>query len=137
MDRISRRACARTEFALGGWIAAVILSTLVWRLPTARERSAVLGFLLIFILLASAFQDRFGGEGLRCQNRYFETIADLEAAGLTLAVIRFGLLVDHYVVVERVEEGQVVVADPFRGHRSLTLEEFEIAWRHTGISLGR
>jgi len=42
---------------------------------------------------------------------------------------------DHFVTVLQVTDELVTVADPARGMRIITLEDFETDWRRTGITL--
>ena len=65
-----------------------------------------------------------------------KTLAELkEQAGLTLAVIKFGLFVGHYVTVLDVTDSQVVVGDPINGLQNLTYEEFLQEWCCEGVVL--
>jgi len=88
-------------------------------------------------MLASALQNHYGKDGLICEFRLFKGISDLRDAGLTLAVIHMGFLVDHYVVVLKVTDESVIIADPFSGKRTLSHREFANNWRLLGITLKR
>lgn len=88
-------------------------------------------------VLRDALQQRYANEGLICEYRHFKTVEELRGAGLTLARIRFGLLVDHYVVVLQVGDSEMVVGDPFQGKRTLSKTEFAESWRFCGVVLGR
>ncbi|MDD5326456.1 MAG: cysteine peptidase family C39 domain-containing protein [Phycisphaerae bacterium] len=87
--------------------------------------------------LRTALQNRYGSEGLRCQYRRFDSIAQLKDAGLTLAVVKNALLSDHCIAVLEVRDNTVIVADPVTGKRSLSHEQFEKIWRFSGIVLKR
>ncbi|MFA5239294.1 MAG: cysteine peptidase family C39 domain-containing protein [Phycisphaerae bacterium] len=87
--------------------------------------------------LQTALQNRYGSEGLRCQYRRFDSIAQLKDAGLTLAVVKSALLSDHCVAVLEVRDSTVILADPVTGRRALSHEQFEKIWRFSGIVLKR
>lgn len=86
-------------------------------------------------ILASALQKRYGTSGLQCDYRHFKSTAELKNAGITLAVIKFSLLVDHYVTVLAVNDERIVVGDPSRGLASYSHEEFARKWRFIGVVL--
>lgn len=88
-------------------------------------------------ILASALQDYYGRDGLVAEYRAFHDIAELKQAGLTLAVVKFSFLVDHYVTVLEVTDSAVIVGDPLSGRESLSHEDFLQKWRHTGVVLKR
>jgi len=87
--------------------------------------------------LYTALQERYGTEGLRCQYRYFDSIAQLKDAGITLAVVRDTFLSDHCVAVLEVSDRMVTIADPVVGIRLLSHKQFEKIWRFSGIVLER
>lgn len=88
-------------------------------------------------ILAAALQDFYGRDGLIAEYRAFHDIADLKKAGLTLAVVKFSFLVDHYVTVLEVTDSGVVVGDPLAGRDVLSYNEFKQRWRYTGVVLRR
>jgi hypothetical protein len=87
--------------------------------------------------LQAALQNRYGDEGLRCQYRRFDSIAQLKDAGLTLAVVKSAFLTDHCIAVLEVSDRMITVADPVSGKRSLSHKQFEEIWRFSGIVLKR
>jgi len=88
-------------------------------------------------ILCEVLRKRYGPLGLRCQYRPFASIAELKQAGLTLAVVKFEWLVDHYVTVLEVTDQAVVVGDPLLGRVTLSHQEFAARWRKVGVVLGR
>jgi predicted double-glycine peptidase len=88
-------------------------------------------------LLCAALKKRYASSGLDCEYRYFHSTAELKNGGITLAVIKFGLFVDHYVAVLDVTDDQIVVGDPFRGRMSFSHQEFSSKWRFVGVVLKR
>lgn len=88
-------------------------------------------------MLADALQNEYGRDGLVVKCRVFKTISELKQVGLTLAVIKYGLLVDHWVTVLDVTDSEVVIGDPLGGIGRLSYEEFSKEWRFIGIVLQR
>lgn len=88
-------------------------------------------------ILAETLQKRYARDGLRCQLQHFRSVAELRSAGLVLALIKFGLMVDHYLVILEVTDKTVVVGDPLSGKAILTHEEFAKKWRFSGIVVSR
>jgi hypothetical protein len=87
--------------------------------------------------LSSALQKRYGNEGLKCQYRNFNSINQLRNAGITLAVVKDGLINSHCVTVLGVTDDMVTVADPVWGRTLMSHKEFEKVWRFSGIVLKR
>jgi hypothetical protein len=87
--------------------------------------------------LSAALRDRYAGQGLKCRYGYFDSIAQLKKAGITLAVVKDAFLLDHCVTVLEVSDYVVTVADPMTGLRSLSHKQFERIWRFCGIVLNR
>ena len=88
-------------------------------------------------ILAESLEKEYGKEGLVAEFRIFKDIAELKQAGLTLAVIKYGLFVDHYVTVLDVTDKEVIVGDPLMGLRRISYEEFSRDWRREGVVLKR
>ena len=88
-------------------------------------------------ILAEALQKEYGKDGLTAEYRAFKDISELKQAGLTLAVVKFGFLVDHFVTVLEVTDADVVVGDPLNGLDRISCDEFRKKWRFTGIVLKR
>lgn len=88
-------------------------------------------------LLAEALQTEYGKDGLIAECRPFRDISELKQAGLTLAVVKFNLVEDHWVAVLEVTDGQVIIGDPFSGLVKMPYENFLKKWRFVGIVLKR
>jgi hypothetical protein len=88
-------------------------------------------------ILAQTLQMRYGKEGLVCEYRLFKNVAELEASGLTLAVVKFNFMVDHYVTVLKVDDQRVTVGDPLNGLTELPQKQFGEEWRYCGIVMRR
>jgi predicted double-glycine peptidase len=88
-------------------------------------------------LLADALQKEYGKDGLTAKCRVFKNISELKQAGLTLAVIKYGFMVDHWVTVLEVTDSEVVIGDPLGGLRRLSYDSFLKQWRFIGIVLQR
>lgn len=87
--------------------------------------------------LRTALENRYGGDGLQCRHRYFDSIDQLKNAGLTLAVVKDAFLSDHCVTVLEVSDRTVLVADPVKGKQLMSHEQFKKVWRFSGIVLKR
>lgn len=88
-------------------------------------------------ILAEALQKEYGRNGLSADYRTFKNIAELKQAGLTLVVVKFGFMVDHWVTVLEVTDSQVVIGDPLNGLEKISCDEFLQKWRFEGIVLKR
>jgi hypothetical protein len=88
-------------------------------------------------ILASMLRRRCEGTELVCGYRHFRDLAELRQAGVTIAVIKFGLLVDHYVTVLQITDDRVIVGDPLLGRVEYSHAQFEEKWRRLGIVLHR
>ncbi|HEV2692796.1 MAG TPA: cysteine peptidase family C39 domain-containing protein [Verrucomicrobiae bacterium] len=88
-------------------------------------------------LLADAMQREYGKDGLAVKCRAFKNIAELKQAGLTLAVVKYGFMVDHWVTVLEVTDSEVVIGDPLGGLGRMSYDEFLKRWRFIGIVMQR
>jgi predicted double-glycine peptidase len=88
-------------------------------------------------ILAQVLSDEYRKDGLEAEFRTFKKLSDLKQAGLTLAVVKYSFLVDHYVTVLEVTDSDVVVADPLKGLYSIPYDDFLKKWRFNGIVLKR
>ena len=88
-------------------------------------------------MLADALRKEYAKAGLIVECRAFKNISELKQAGLTLAVVKYGLMVDHWVTVLEVTDSQVVIGDPLGGLQRISCEEFKKKWRFEGIVLKR
>jgi predicted double-glycine peptidase len=87
--------------------------------------------------LSSALQNRYKSEGLSCRFRHFDSVAQLKNAGITLALVREALFMDHCLAVLDVTDEVVTVADPVTGTIVMPCKQFEKIWRFCGIVLQR
>ncbi|MBL9167270.1 MAG: hypothetical protein JNN07_05980 [Verrucomicrobiales bacterium] len=90
-------------------------------------------------LLSDAIAARYGADGIVSRHRPYPELNELgrEPGVFTLAVIKYGFLVDHYVTVLRVTPSAVVVGDPNQGLREYRPAAFREIWRGTGIEIRR
>jgi len=88
-------------------------------------------------MLADGLKSAYGKNGLVVKCRVFKDISELKQAGLTLAVVKYGLMEDHWVTVLEVTDSEVVVGDPLAGLGRLSYGEFSKRWRFIGIVLKR
>ena len=88
-------------------------------------------------MLADALQKEYGKDGLRVTCRAFKNVSELQHAGITLAVIKYGFMVDHWVTVLGATDSEVIVGDPLGGLVRMSYEDFSQRWRFIGIVLER
>ncbi len=88
-------------------------------------------------ILSRALQKHYGPDGLVAEYHVFKDVSELKQAGLTLAVIKFGFMVDHYVAVLEVTDTEVVVGDPLNGLDKMSCDDFRKEWRLVGVVLKR
>ena len=88
-------------------------------------------------MLADGLNRQYAVQGLSAKCRVFHSVAELKPAGSTLAVIKYGFMVDHWVAVLEVTDSEVVVGDPLGGLDRLSYEDFAKKWRFVGIVLQR
>ncbi len=88
-------------------------------------------------MLAESLQSEYAKDGLVVKCRVFKSISELKQAGLTLAVVKYSLLEDHWVTVLEVTNSEVIIGDPLAGLTRLSYDEFRKRWRFIGIVLQR
>jgi predicted double-glycine peptidase len=88
-------------------------------------------------MLVDALQDEYGSRGLVAQCRQFRSISELRQTGLTLAMIKYSFMVDHWVAVLQVTDSEVIVGDPLSGKVAMSWDQFARKWRFVGITLKR
>jgi hypothetical protein len=88
-------------------------------------------------VLALVLQKHYADKGLACEYRLFKDLDQLKESGLTLAVIKFDIMTDHYVTVLKVTDRDVIIGDPISGMAKLSHDEFKEKWRYAGIVMGR
>lgn len=86
-------------------------------------------------LLCTALQTLYRTNAIACEYRHFKSISELKRDGITLAVIKFGFMVDHYVAVLNVSDDKIIVGDPLLGRTTYSHEEFKRSWRFLGVVL--
>ncbi len=63
----------------------------------------------------------------------FKSAQGLRGKTPCIAVVKFNLMVDHYVAVLDVTDTEVEIGDPINGWQVLPVAEFEARWRFTAI----
>lgn len=86
--------------------------------------------------LARMLQRGFGDRGVRVGVRNFGGIEELAPQGVTLVVVRYGFMLDHWVCVLGVTDKGIEVGDPMCGREVWKRDEFERRWRKVGVELG-
>lgn len=88
-------------------------------------------------VLARVLRERFSAEGLSAEFRRFRSVAELPRQNPTLVIVKFSLLLDHWLCVLEVTDTEVLVGDPLLGLSRLPRADFEKRWRNIGIPLAR
>jgi predicted double-glycine peptidase len=88
-------------------------------------------------MLAGGLEQLYARDGLSVQCRTFKSVADLKTVVPMMAVVKYGLLVDHWVAVLGVTDSEVLVGDPLGGLARLSYQEFAGKWRFTGVVVQR
>ncbi len=87
------------------------------------------------VCLEDTLRSCYGDRGLDWHFRHFDSVEQLKSADLTLAIIKSSFLTDHCIVVLKVGDKDVFLADPVFGKTQMTRQQFEKVWRFTGITL--
>ena len=74
---------------------------------------------------------------MSCKYRRFDSVDQLKSVGITLALVKEALFMNHCIAVLDVTDDAVTVADPVTGTRLMPYEQFEKIWRFAGIVLQR
>jgi predicted double-glycine peptidase len=85
--------------------------------------------------IADALRSRYGANGLEARYQKFQKVEDLKRPGVTLAVVKYDLMTDHFVAVLGITDQEVIVGDPLSGKTIYSYKDFAKQWRFCGISL--
>ena len=88
-------------------------------------------------MLADALRRQYAASGLSVHCRVFHSVSELKQAGVTLAVVKYGFFVDHWVAVLGATDSEVIVGDPLGGLERIPYQDFARKWRFIGIVLQR
>jgi predicted double-glycine peptidase len=88
-------------------------------------------------VLAETLQNCYAKEGLVCEYRVFKNVAELKDRCPVLAIVKFNLILDHYVTVLNVNDRAVTVGDPLQGLETLSIADFQDKWRFVGVVVRR
>ena len=88
--------------------------------------------------LARVLNQQFGSRGLHAELRGFRSVEQLTEADFPMLVlVRFSLLLDHWLVLTGMGPGGFTGGDPLSGPIQLTKKELEGRWRRVAIVLRR
>ncbi len=87
--------------------------------------------------LVRAIKEQFGSQGVRAELHGFRSVDDLSSHLPALVVVRFGLLLDHWLCVIENHGEWLTVADPLSGPVKMSRSELESRWRHEAVTLRR
>lgn len=129
-----------TDYTCGPAAAVTVLRKL--GLPAEEGQIAILSYTsgqegTSEDMLADGLAQEYGSRGILAECRVFHSVAELQQACPVLAVVKYSLLVDHWVAVLDVTGSEVVVGDPLGGLVHMTHEEFAERWRFVGIVVRR
>ena len=85
--------------------------------------------------IADALRAHYGADGLEVRYQRFQKVSDLKRPGVTLAVVKYDFMVDHFVAILGVTDQEVIVGDPLNGKMAYPYDDFAKLWRFCGISL--
>lgn len=87
--------------------------------------------------LYKTLKSNYASDGIECSFLYMNSIDQLPADAVLLAVVRDAPATDHCVAVLGVHENTVTVADPMAGLVNMPRDSFTQLWRNCGILLQR
>jgi predicted double-glycine peptidase len=87
--------------------------------------------------LIYAIRKLYGGKGIDCQYREFNSIAELKDICPMIAIIKLSPVVDHYTAVLEVTDDKVIIGDPLAGKKEWSYANFKNKWSAAGIVLKR
>ncbi len=87
--------------------------------------------------LRHALLRRYGPDRLRCDIRFFKSIDELRDADAAIVLVKYRLMVDHYVAVLEVTDDTITLGDPLTGSRTLSHDKFRAIWRRLALVLTR
>ncbi len=92
-------------------------------------------------LLVEGLMTLYGSQGLIAERRYLDSVDEMKAWPVSIAVIHYNMWVDHYVTVLGFEgegEGEkILVGDPLGGLEVMPVAEFLKQWTHVAILMKR
>ena len=87
--------------------------------------------------LYKTLKSNYGSDGIECSFLYMNSIDQLPADAILLAVVRDAPATDHCVAVLSVHENTVTIADPMAGLVNMPRDSFTHLWRNCGILMQR
>jgi predicted double-glycine peptidase len=85
--------------------------------------------------LAGMLRSHYGADGLEVRCQEFQKVSDLDQPGVTLAVVKYSFMQDHFVAVLGLTNREVIVGDPLLGRMTYSYGDFAKQWRFYGIAL--
>lgn len=84
-------------------------------------------------VLADVLIKKYAKEGLHCHADYFQSLDDLPKNTITLAIVRYSFLVNHYVVILKIDGDEMTIADPLEGLVFTKRGIFEKRWMNLAV----
>ena len=88
-------------------------------------------------LLAQAINEAYAGHGIKASIASWKDLEALRQPGVHLVIVKYSLMLDHWVVVREVTDSDLLVADPLTGQARESREDFLKRWRGYGVTLNR
>lgn len=88
-------------------------------------------------VLAQTLNRQFRNQGVQATLRRIDSIEELRQCGLTLVILKYGIFVDHWMCVLKVNENSIIVGDPISGRSRMSHAEFLSRFRRVGVVLSR
>ena len=88
-------------------------------------------------VLAAMLNRTFRQRGVVANLRRINDLDELKKCGLTLVILNYGILFDHWMCVLHVTDDAVIVGDPVSGRTRLSHAEFLRRFRRVGVMMSR
>ena len=88
-------------------------------------------------MLAEAINEACATNGIRASMSHWKDLDALRQPGVHLVIVKYSLMLDHWVTIREVAEDHILVADPLTGHSRESREDFLNRWRGYGVTLNR
>lgn len=86
-------------------------------------------------LLTQAINEAHSRHGVRATMAHWKDLSDLAKPGVHLVVVKYSLMLDHWVAIQEITATEVVVADPMSGLVRESHADFLKRWRGFGVTV--
>ena len=88
-------------------------------------------------MLAEAINEAYATNGIRASISHWKDRDALRQPGVHLVIVKYSLMLDHWVTIREVAEDHILVADPLTGQSRESREDFLNRWRGYGVTITR